>query len=101
LDIIAEKQSKEKIKMNREKFIKILDGEGRGWEGDNAIQGLKIIEKYIDPQKTDLIQGAEHDIIWSVGIDKLIEAGITEQDAEKLRDLNWMVEDDEYLACYV
>jgi hypothetical protein len=98
---VTQTLGKQEIKMKREKFIEILDGGSGRWEGDNAIQGLKIIEKYIDPQKTHLIQAAQHDIIFSVGIDELVEAGITEQDAEELRRLDWMVEDDEYLACYV
>jgi hypothetical protein len=98
---VTQTLGKQEIKMKREKFIEILDGGSGRWEGDNAIQGLKIIEKYIDPQKTNLIQGAEHDIIWSVDVDELIEAGITEHDAEELRRLNWIVQDDGYLACYV
>jgi hypothetical protein len=99
---VTQTLGKQEIKMKREKFIEILDGESDGnWEGDNAIQGLKIIEKYIDHQKTNLIQAAQHNIIWSVDVDELIEAGITEHDAEELRRLNWMVQDDEYLACYV
>ena len=33
-------------------------------------------------------------------IEDLVDAGITEEDVAKLRDLNWMARD-EYLACFV
>ena len=88
--------------MTQERFLELLSDDSYGaWKGDNAFKGLQIISKYISPETTDLICAAEHDIIYSVGIDKLIEAGITEDDASALRQLNWMVEDDSYLACFV
>ena len=88
--------------MTKEEFIAMFDDEGSptGWEGDNAYQGLEIIRKYI-PKKT-VICGADHDIIYSVDVDDLIEAGITKEDAEKLRNLNWMVEEEcDCMACFV
>jgi hypothetical protein len=88
--------------MTQERFVEIMEGDCDGdWDGDNAVQGLEIIAKYISPKETDIICGAGHDIIWSVNIDQIIEKGITEEDAVKLRELNWMVEDESYLACYV
>ena len=66
-------------------------------DGDNALNGLNIIKKYM-PKKG--IEGVDHDIIYSVGVEELIEAGITIEDTEKLSKLNWMIQDD-YLACYV
>lgn len=84
--------------MNKEEFIKLFEGDSGKWEGDNALQGLKIIEKYV-PDKG--IEGANHDIIYSVDVDELINGGITREDAKKLRCLNWMIEDDEYMACFV
>ena len=86
--------------MTREEFEKIFEVENAKWEGDNVLQGLKIMEKYIDPQKT-LIQGADHGIIYSIDIDQLIDSGITEGDAIKLQRLNWMIKDSEYMACFV
>ena len=62
------------------------------------MQGLLIIQKYT-PNKG--IEGADHDIIYSVDIDELIAAEITEEDAIKLRSLNWMVSDNSYMACFV
>ncbi len=89
--------------MNREEFISIMSDDDKGGSllseaGDNALKGLLIISKYL-PKKG--IEGADHDIIYSVGVDEIIEAGITIEDTEMLRDQNWMVEDEEYLACYV
>lgn len=71
------------------------------WTGDNAIQGLWIIGKYFDPMKSSIIKGANHDIIYSVNVDDIVEKGITEEDTIALRKLNWMIEDDSYLACFV
>lgn len=72
------------------------------WEGDNAFQGLQIIAKYISPTKKDLIAGAGHDVIYSVGIDELLNAGLTEEDATALASLNWSIdEDSECFSCFV
>ena len=83
--------------MTKERFIELMNGDSGKWDGDNAYQGLQIIAKYTN----NLIQGAEHDVIWSEDINKLIEAGITEEDVMELRRLNWMIEDESYLACFV
>jgi hypothetical protein len=82
--------------MDFDKFEKLFDDIDSEWDGDNAYQGLQIIAKYTE----NLIQGADHDIIWSEGVDKLIEGGITEEEVIKLAKLNWMIEAG-YLACYV
>jgi hypothetical protein len=86
--------------MTSEQFQEIFDSTQSEWEGDNAFQGLLIIAKYIDPAKTDIIIGAEHDEIFSVDIDKLIDAGITEEDVLALAKLNWGHQDG-YLMCFV
>ena len=84
--------------MTRERFIEIMDEDSvKSWEGDNAYQGLVIMSRYTDT----LIGGAGHDIIWGPGVDELIEKGITEEEVLKLRSFNWMVEEDEYMACFV
>lgn len=87
--------------MTKEKFLEIMRSNETHLEKyyDNAFQGLQLIYKYF-PGET-LIKGADHDIIYSVDIGGLIEAGITEEDIIQLRDMNWMVEDDCYLACFV
>ena len=81
-------------------FEKIFKGDSGKWDGDNAMQGLKIIEKYFPPD-AEIIQGAGHDVIWSVDAEELVEYGITKEDAEELRRLNWMIEEGEYMACFV
>ena len=85
--------------MTEEKFIEIFDDEtiDAEWDGDNAYQGLQIIAKYTD----NLIQGAEHDKIYSEDISILVEKGITEEEVLSLKKLNWMIEDVTYLACFV
>ena len=87
-----------KIKvMTEERFLELMDGDSGNWEGDNAYQGLQIIAKYTD----NLIQRADHDVIWSEEISVLIEKGITEEDVKELNRLNWMIEDGSYLSCFV
>jgi len=83
--------------MTKERLIEIFKKTESNWNGDNAYKGLQILAKYTDK----LIQGAEHDIIYSEDIDVLIENGLTENDAINLRKLNWMIEDGCYLACFV
>lgn len=85
--------------MTEERFIEIMkDGDvDISGVGDNAFEGLRIMCKYVN----NLIQGANHDIIYGPNIEELIEAGITEEDVADIRKLNWMVEDDSYLACFV
>jgi len=82
--------------MTTEEFYEIFESEETDWEGDNCYQGLQIIAKYTNY----LIHGAEHDVIYSKSINKLVEAGITIEDTQKLRKLNWRIEDD-CLACFV
>lgn len=90
-----------KAVITRDRFYEIFDDEHSEWVGDNAIQGLAIIAKYINTSENDIICGADHDILYSVDVDVVIEAGITEEDATALRNLNWHIEDGEYLACFV
>jgi len=66
-------------------------------DGDNAFMGLQILSKYTK----NLIQGADHDIIYSISLDKVIELNITDEDLIELAKLNWMIYDDEGLACFV
>lgn len=87
--------------LERARFEEIMeddDGEDlMNIEGDNALNGLLIIRKYLPKEG---IEGAEHDIIYSVGVRELLDAGLIEEDAIELRRNNWMIEDDA-LACYV
>jgi len=63
----------------------------------NVYAGLKIITKYCPSEG---IEGADHDIIYSVGVESLVDAGISEEDVKQLARLNWMIQN-EYLACFV
>ena len=72
----------------------------RNWSGDNAVQGILIIMKYIDHMKTDIICGAGHDELFSVDLEELVEKNITEEDVKELVRLNWTVSE-EYLSCFV
>lgn len=85
--------------MTLEEFRDIFSNDDADWEGDNAYQGLHIIAKYFDSEKS-IITGAERSVIYSVAIEELIEQKITEEDAMKLRKLNWMINDGD-LACFV
>jgi hypothetical protein len=82
--------------ITQEEIKQIFNDVDSNWEGDNAFQGLQILSKYTD----NLIQGAGHDVICSVDVDKIIELGITKEDITKLSLLNWMIEED-CLACFV
>ena len=67
------------------------------WNGNNAIKWLNIINKYLPKIG---VEGAEHDIIYSCDATELLDAGLTKKDAEKLRSINWMINDG-IMACYV
>lgn len=72
------------------------------WKGDNFFQGLQIIAKYIDPMKEDLIVAAEHDMIYSVEGQQLLDAGITDDDLVALAGLNWSFDEEiEQFCCNV
>lgn len=81
--------------MTTERLEQIFEETESNWKGDNAFQGLTILSKYTD----NLIQGAEHDIIHSANIEEVIEK-LTEEDAIKLAELNWMVSAEGF-SCFV
>jgi len=88
--------------MNREQFEKIMNGKNGGKDlyhlkDNNAFVGLQIIRKYCP---TKGVEGADHDVIYSVPANDLVAADITEEDAIRLRNINWMIEDD-VMACFV
>jgi uncharacterized protein YihD (DUF1040 family) len=82
--------------MTLERLEEIFEETQSKWEGDNAFQGLQILAKYTEK---NVICAAEHDIIYSINAEDVIEI-LSEEDAIKLAQLNWMLED-EYFACYV
>jgi hypothetical protein len=88
--------------MTEKEFVVIMKDDGievRISGPCNACAGLDIIRKYLPKQG---VEYAEHDIIYSVCIDKIVNAGITKEDAVKLCSLNWMIDDEcGGLACFV
>jgi len=87
--------------MTREQLNKIWETEESQLTGedDNAFLGLQIIRKYFP--NTTIISGADHDILYSVSIDGILKAGLTEGDAIKLCKLNWGIEEIDCLSCFV
>jgi hypothetical protein len=65
--------------------------------GDNAFMGLEILSKY----SKHVIHGADHDIIYSIDINEIVELNISDEDLIQLAKLNWMIYDEDYLACFV
>ena len=89
--------------MTRERFEEIFEKTETDFKkheklGDSTLAGLNIIAKYFP---RNAIQGADHDILYSAGVDKLIDAGITEEDVILLAELNFIIHDGDYIASYV
>jgi len=86
--------------MTKEKVLELFSSDtftGR-IEGDNTLEGLNILSKYTDK---DVIAAAEHDIIYLVDVDDVLEAGITDEELKRLRALGFMVEDSTYFTTFV
>jgi hypothetical protein len=71
------------------------------WQGDNVYHCLEIIGKYINPNQNNIVIAAKHDVICSVSVKELCEAGITKEDTARLRSYNWSIENEHYLMCFV
>ena len=87
--------------MDRKQLEEIFEDATTNWNGDNAWQGLKILEKYCE---NDIITYAAHEVIYSANIDFALKNGLTKIEAKELARLNWMLgsdEDDEHFACFV
>jgi hypothetical protein len=86
--------------MTEEQFEEIFentDSDLGSVDGDNCYLGLQIMSKYVK----NLVHGADHDIMYGPDVRELVEAGITEEDVTMLSKLNWMINDSEYVACFV
>ena len=86
--------------ITEKEFLKIFENtasELSKIEGNNCYLGMQIIAKYTK----NIVAGANHDIIFSESMEKLIEAGITKKDTTELSRLNWHIEDEEDLCCFV
>lgn len=87
--------------MTRKEFEKIMNGDSclQNYEQENTLLGLNIIAKYLSKSG---VEAADHDIIFACMVDEILEAGLTKEDAVELRNLNWMIDDNnEGLACFV
>lgn len=83
--------------MTRERLYEIFEETKSNWNGDNAFQGMQILSKY----HTNLLRVAEHDIIYSVDINDVLET-ITEEDAIALSRLNWGIDKEfDCFYCFV
>lgn len=88
--------------ITRERFEEIFKETESEWKGDNAFKGLQIISDYFEIEEGAILVGTGKDVIYSVDIDEIVDLGITEEDAEKLAKLNWMIDEDFHcLACFV
>lgn len=85
--------------MTKEEIIEIFENVESSYKEkiDSTFIGLSIISKY----SNYVIQGANHDVIWSEDIDNLIDADITNEDIRELASLGFFIEDGSYLAKYV
>jgi choline kinase len=83
--------------MTKEEFIEIFEEEE--YEEYNFFESLLLLKKYT---KKDVIEGAEHDIVYGPDIEELIENDISKEEVIQLRRFGWMVsENGEYLSHYV
>lgn len=85
--------------ITREKFDEIFERTSINatLSGDTAFKGLQILSNYTN----HLIQAAEHDMIFSISVDELIELEITEEDVIKLARLNWLISEYDNLFSFV
>jgi len=91
--------------MELQQFIEIMSdeddeysGKGLSEPGCNTMKGLLIIHKYLPLSG---ISGSGYEVIYACDAEELVNAGLTKEDAIELRRQNWMLEDEEYLACFV
>ena len=77
--------------MERERLEQIIENtQSEYTKGiDNAYMGLSILAKY----SPYVLQAAEHDIIYSVDVDKIIDK-LTEEDAFQLAKFGWFIDGD-------
>ena len=79
--------------MTREELNAIMDGDNDfdAYRGKSRVLiGLNLLAKYIPCPEIS----PAHDIIYACDVDELLEAGLTESDANELRKMNWMIDDE-------
>lgn len=80
--------------MTEERFKELMEKDSKGITGDRAFKGLLVIAKYIDMHKKQVITHAEHDKIYSVSVQEIINTDITEDDVEKISAVGWFIDND-------
>jgi len=86
--------------MDRDTFEKIM-GKDLPLETNKDCEiflGLQIMRKY-DP--TAGIEGANHDEVYSVDVEDLLDAPITEEDAIQLNKLGWIIHETDCMYHFV
>lgn len=91
----------EKLEFVTDIIVEMKENINSNWTGDSAFKGLLILSKYFDTEHTDIICGADHDILYSVDVVQALENGLTYEDATSLFLLNWMLEDSNYFSVFV
>jgi len=86
--------------MNIEEVLELFENDTPSihFEGDETLEGLNILAKYT---KGSVLCGAEHDKIYSVDIEEVLEAGITDEELIRLRGLGFMIDDCSYFSSFV
>lgn len=80
--------------MKQEEFEKIFEETIAVEKTNGFFKGLQIIYKYIKDRK-DIITGAQHDIVYSVDVDDLLNEDISIEDTIELAKLGWLVDVEE------
>jgi hypothetical protein len=79
--------------MDRERFQEIMEGDDILFKFDKCrtLLGLNLIAKYLPKSG---VKSTTYDQIFACGVDELLEAGLTENDAIQLREMGWMIDED-------
>lgn len=79
--------------MTIERFTELMDGESdysKHKDKCRVTAGLIIITKYTGVFG---IEGAEHDIVYSVDTERITATDITEEEVITLRELGWFIDE--------
>lgn len=81
--------------MTREELDRIFEETKPYWTKVSAYLGLVVLSKYTE----NIIIGANRDIIYSDYVDNVLENGLTQHDALRLRSMGWVIKLHAF-ACY-
>lgn len=90
------------MKLTLKRVQEIFDEDvNADFTGDNFLKGCMIIAKYVDITKDEIVVAAGHDIVYCLDVESAMEAGMTEEDFLALSKLNWIIENENQLACFI